>query len=288
MGIWYDIIIDHPGNEFDTLKEMCLYYGVVVSMFRNRRIPTRRERTVKKGILFICIVMLFVSLILPGASAGAVPVEFTGKTARYDMTAEEYAAWAETAFNSNWWNGRKLLANFPLLTESVTKLFEEVRNNSSAIWKDEGYVYWRTDALKAAYEERMLGVSIRVEFGSEDRKLDIDATKSALWHDGTLLISLPAGYAFEDISALRIDYDTWSWPNDWGHAWFHLTYDVSGGRVICRRIDTEMDDGRFIVCWWMGRNEESDEMYLSGMFYDLAFDKEFSQGFDPMTGKCID
>ena len=224
----------------------------------------------KKGILFICIVMLFVSLILPGASAGAVPVEFTGKTARYDMTAEEYAAWAETAFNSNWWNGRKLLANFPLLTESVTKLFEEVRNNSSAIWKDEGYVYWRTDALKAAYEEPEI----------EEKEIS--------WKDGSVNLYFPDGYAFEDISALRIDYDTWSWPNDWGHAWFHLTYDVSGGRVICRRIDTEMDDGRFIVCWWMGRNEESDEMYLSGMFYDLAFDKEFSQGFDPATGKCID
>ena len=28
---------DHPGNEFDTLKEMYRHYGVAVSMFRNRR-----------------------------------------------------------------------------------------------------------------------------------------------------------------------------------------------------------------------------------------------------------
>lgn len=243
----------------------------------------------KKLMLFFCAALLSVSLVLSGALAEAVPVEFTVKGARYDMTEDEFAAWGEQAFHvGDWWDGSRLLADYPLLTEAVMKLYDEVRNNSSTLEQGEYYVSWHTDALKIAFDERMMGVRVWVEFGSEDRKLDIDATKSALWHDGTLLISLPAGYAFEDISALRIDYDTWSWPNDWGHAWFHLTYDVSGGRVICRRIDTEMDDGRFIVCWWMGRNEESDEMYLSGMFYDLAFDKEFSQGFDPMTGKSID
>jgi hypothetical protein len=241
---------------------------------------------VKKLIAFFCAALLSVSLMLSGTAADAVPVEFTGKTARYDMTEDQYEAWGEAAFKSDWWNGPKLLADYPLLAESVTKLYDEVRNNSSTLVKDEYYVCWHTDALKVAFDERMLGVRISVEFGSEDRKLDIDVAKSVLWHDGVLQFSLPEGYDFNEISALRIDYDSWCWQDDWDHAWFHLFYDVSNGKVICRQIDTEMDDGRFIVCWWMGRDsEKNDEMYLNGMFYDLSVDAEFSEGFDLTTGK---
>ena len=242
----------------------------------------------KKLILLFCAAVLSVSFVLSGALAEAVPVEFSGKTARYDMTGEEYEAWAEAAFKNEWWIGPRLLADYPLLIESVTELYDEVRNNSSTLEKNENYVSWHTDALKVVFDERMMGVRVWVEFGSEDRKLDMDITKNVLWHDGTLLFDLPERYAFEEISALRIDYDSWCWHTDWDHAWFHLAYDVSDGKVICRSIETEMDDGRFIVCWWMGRNSETDEMYIEGMFYDLAYDAEFTQHFDPKTGKCDD
>ena len=243
----------------------------------------------KKLMLFFCAALLSVSLVLSGALAEAVPVEFTVKGARYDMTEDEFAAWGEQAFHAgDWWDGSRLLADYPLLTEAVMKLYDEVRNNSSTLEKNENYVSWHTDALKVVFDERMMGVRVWVEFGSEDRKLDMDITENVLWHDGELQFVLPEGYAFEEISALRISYQTECWPNSWGHAWLYLTYDVSGGKVICRSIDTEMDSGRFIICWWMGRKSDTDEMYLEGMFYDLAVDAEFSETFDLKTGKCVD
>ena len=78
------------------------------------------------------------------------------------------------------------------------------------------------------------------------------------------------------------------WANHYDHAWFHLTYEISGENVICRSLDMEMDSSRFVVRWSMGRSSEDDEMYLEGQFKDRALHLEHSQHFDLTTGQCKD
>ena len=135
----------------------------------------------KKLMLFFCAALLSVSLVLSGALAEAVPVEFTVKGARYDMTEDEFAAWGEQAFHvGDWWDGSRLLADYPLLTEAVMKLYDEVRNNSSTLEQGEYYVSWHTDALKIAFDERMMGVRVWVEFGSEEQARSWDPAACGL------------------------------------------------------------------------------------------------------------
>ena len=67
-----------------------------------------------------------------------------------------------------------------------------------------------------------------------------------------------------------------------------MTYDVSDDKVTARLLETEMDDGRFIVNWVLERDGEANNLSLWGLFYDIAVDAEFCEGFDPMTGKIIE
>ena len=238
----------------------------------------------KKLIVFLCAAVLSVSLIMSCVCAEGAPAD----SARYDMSLEAYETWAENAFEkvNDWREGSKNLTGFPLQMEAVIRMLDEFKNNSSVLEKGEYYISWHSEALKVAFDERMIGITLSVEFGSEDNRLDIDVLKSVDWHNGELWFDLPDGYSFEDISGIRINYYTDCWPEGLGHAWFKVAYDISDGAVISRTLETEMDDGRFIVNWYLARDEEDDHLGgLEGLFYDLAYDREFTESFNAETGE---
>lgn len=247
----------------------------------------------KKMIVVFSVIALSVSLILSGAVAEASSIGLAEKSIRLDATAEEYEAWAGTAFSTigEWSEGSRRLDNCPLLVEPVALLFNEFRSSSSTLEKGEYNAYWHSDALKVAFDERMLGIKVTVELGNEGEKKELDVSDQVNWQGGILIIYFPEEYSFKDISALRINYDNNNWLNrefsDYTHAWFHLAYDISDGKVICKSLDTEMDDGRYIVNWVMRWDSESNDAGLHGIFYDLAVDAEFGLSFDLMTGECL-
>ena len=68
-------------------------------------------------------------------------------------------------------------------------------------------------------DERLIGTKISAEFESEDKSLDIDILFGTDWHNGVCWFKLPDDYSFEEISAIRINFRSDSWPDDYGHAW---------------------------------------------------------------------
>ncbi|MBR3428972.1 MAG: hypothetical protein IKG87_02620 [Clostridia bacterium] len=242
----------------------------------------------KKLIAIICIIVLSISIISSGSIAETMPTGF----ARLDMSPEEYGTWAASAFGkvSEWEEGSRNLDHFPLQMESVKRLFDEFKSNTSILDKDETYVYWRSEALKVVFDERLIGATIYVEFGSEEKKMEVNVQSDADWYNGVLCFQLSDGYTFEEISALKIDYQSFGWIDGYlGYIIFCLTYDVSDGRIVSKELRTEMDDGRYIISWNLSdKYNEDKNLYLSGMFYDLAFDIEFSETFDPITGMNIE
>ena len=138
----------------------------------------------KKLIVFLCAAVLSVSLILSCVCAEGAPAD----SARYDMSLEAYETWAENAFEkvNDWREGSKNLTGFPLQMEAVIRMLDEFKNNSSVLEKGEYYISWHSEALKVAFDERMIGITLSVEFGSEDNRLDIDVLKSVDWHNGEL------------------------------------------------------------------------------------------------------
>ena len=243
----------------------------------------------KKLLSVLCAFMILSALIQPCAALAGVDVP-PENTVRFDVSYDEYQAlgerlFAEVAEESDSLNH---MNTFPALPESLLRLVDEFRNNSSTLEKIDNGVIWNTEALKIVYDERMLGVQAWVEFGSEEKKLEIYESE-IVGRMGTAALYLPDGYAFEDISALRIRYSTGSWLEGWFgcNALFDLTYHVSDGKVICSSAQAIMECG-YCMDWGLGRFGDDNRLILCGGFENLSTDASWCVNFDAETGELED
>ena len=231
------------------------------------------------------LLVLLLALMLPCAAVAGVAVP-SENTVRFDVSYNDYMELGEKLFAkvSEESDDLNHMRTFPVLPESLLRLIDEFRNNSSTLEKTDFGAVWNTEALRIVYDERMLGVKAWVEFGSEEKKLDLE--KEITGKAGSVNLNFPDGYAFEDISALRICYSTGSWlDGDYsGQALFDLTCTVSDGRIIDSRAEAIMEC-MYCMSWGLGRYGDDQRLILSGGFENLATDASWYFNFDTATGE---
>ena len=263
--------------------------GVKTLIDPRRMKPVRRESFLMKKIIAVLLVLILTYCMLFSGAFAEKP-EAQGNTIRFDVSEERYWALWEN-FYEKWQNGSddlNHLYTYPIMPESTMRLLDEFRKNSSVLSMDEnGCLLWYTEAAKVVYDERLLGARIWFEFGSEERRQELSAD-CIDGRNGIIRDYAGEKYPKEDISALRISYETGTWLNGyWGNAIFDLTYTVSGGRVNCETLDVIMEGGTYCMDWWMKRNNEDGSVMLSGYGENLAEDTSWSFNFDGATGEPL-
>ena len=229
---------------------------------------------------------VLLALLLPCTAFADVTVP-PENTVRFDVSYDEFMALGEKLFAgvSEESDDLNHMNTFPVLPASLLRLIDEFRDNTSTLEKTEYGALWNTEALRIAYDEKMLGVQVWAEFGNEEKKLGTEE-KEINWKDGSANLYYPDGYAFEDISALRICYSTGTWlDGDYGgQALFDLTCAVSDGKIIDCHAQAIME---CIYCmdWALGRYGDDQRLILSGGFENLATDASWYFNFDTETGE---
>lgn len=239
----------------------------------------------KRFLAAICIFALS-AVMMPFGAVADLNV-LAGNMVRFDVSEEEFCVLGEKLFDKMADDSDDLnhLNTFPVLPELMMKLADEFGSNSSTLEKTEYSTIWRTEAAKIVYDERMLGVKVWAEFGSTEKKLEIDETNID-GKDGTVWLILPEEYAFGEISALRIEYEPWNGGQfNFGNARFDLTYFVSDGAVICDSVEVILEYGGYCMAWWLKKTESSGRPILNGLFENLQNDAYWSGGFDMVTGE---
>ena len=241
----------------------------------------KRLITAAFTFVFACL------LLLPVASAETAG--FTGNLIRFDVTREEYMALGADLYGAGgdrFYAGARQMLDFPLVPECMAELLDEFLNNRSRLEKDEYTVSWYTEAMKAVYDERLIGARVSVEFSGGGKKLELNSSYDVNWREGVACFGLPEGYSFEEISGLRISYGTGDWLYEGSsNAVFELNYEVSDGKVTCREIEVIMECG-YCHAWYLHRTEEG-QVIFSLTSEDLSVDASVNAMFDAVTGKYL-
>lgn len=210
-----------------------------------------------------------------------------GNLIRFDVSEEKYLGVWSNFFTKleNDSDDLNHLNTYPVLPASMMKLLDEFRNNSSTLLNEEDYCRWHTEAARVVVDERLLGTRAWIEYGSPEKKQDIDETQIDGW-DGIVWFYPPEGYAFEDISALRINYESLFWMGGyWGNARFDLSYTVSDGKVSCDFLEVVMEFDTPCMMWRLQREADSGRLILWGSGENMATGQLWSMCFDAETGE---
>lgn len=241
----------------------------------------------KKFLTAFCILALSSVMILPCAAVSEADVP-RQNLFRFDDSYDDYRAFCDHFITETSEHPDALnhLNTFPALPESMLRLFDEYRNNSCALEEKEfGEILLKTEALKIAYDERMLGVKVSALFDENgeyvERNLDHDIRGMA----GTASLMLPFEFCFEDMRGLRIFYYANAWPDDpdgfnstgYYHS-FEADYTVEDGRITLDYVRVSIEDG-FIMIWSFGGN------ILDISFENQTTDALYYRKFDIRTGE---
>ena len=115
---------------------------------------------------------VLLALLLPCTAFADVTVP-PENTVRFDVSYDEFMALGEKLFAgvSEESDDLNHMNTVPVLPASLLRLIDEFRDNTSTLEKTEYGALWNTEALRIAYDEKMLGVQVWAEFGSEEKKL---------------------------------------------------------------------------------------------------------------------
>ena len=235
--------------------------------------------------------VLFAFIVVFGmVSVTAEVVEVPGgNRVRFDISEEKYQAVWSNFFSKleNDSDDLNHLNTYPVLPASMMKMMDEFRNNSSTLLNEPDYFQWHTEAAKVVVDERLLGTKAWIEYGSPEKKQDIDETQID-GQGGIVWFYPPEGYSFEDISALRILYESGFWMGGyWGNARFDLTYSVSGGKVSCDSLEVIMEYDAPCMMWSLERDRENGRLILWGSGENMATEQTWSMSFDAETGESL-